>query len=213
MQSNQVRPSGPTRTVDLSAYTRAIKSDHPRPTQWICQPIQSSQADHRDQPGKWISQPIQEQSSQIILNQHSGFVSPYRAVKQTIGTNQDSGFVSLYRAVKQTIRTNKDSGLDSGSVSPYRAVKSDRQDQVGQWICDQPTQSSRDRPSRPTRIVNLSGHTEQSSRIMKTTQEGGSVYTAVTTNWDHGSQVWKPVKSGTAYTCTRILHLTVANGW
>ena len=66
IQSNQVRSSsGPTRTVDLSAHTRAIKSDHPQdqPAQWICQPMQSSQADHWDQPGQrigqWICQSIQ----------------------------------------------------------------------------------------------------------------------------------------------------------
>ena len=70
----------------------------------------------------------------------------------------------------QTIRTNQ----DSGSVSPWRAANSDQQDQPGQGIC-QPMQSSQVRPSGPARTVDLSAHTERSSRTIRTNQDSGTV--------------------------------------
>jgi len=117
MQSSQVRPSGPTRTVDLSAHAE-----------------QSSQTIVRtNQPGQWICQP--KENSQV------GPSGPTTTVDQSAHTERSS----------QTIRTNQ----DSESVSPKRAVKSDHQDQPGQWIC-QPIKSSQVRPSGPTRTVQLS---------------------------------------------------------
>ena len=88
--------------------------------------------------------------------------------------NQKQDLSVLPEQSGQTIRTNQDSGLDSWFVSPYRAVKSDHQDQPGQWIC-QSMQSSQVRPTGPTRTVDLSAHAEQSSQTIRTNQDSGSV--------------------------------------
>ena len=80
-----------------------------------------------------------------------------------IKTNQNRGLESgsvgpHLEQSSQTIRTKQ----KSGSVSPYRTVKSDHQDQpgqwIGKWIC-QPIQSSQVRPLGPTRTADLSAHT------------------------------------------------------
>ena len=82
---------------------------------------------------------------------------------------------------RQTIRTNQ----DSGSVSPCRAVKSDHQDQPGEWIC-QPMQNSQVRPS--------SGPTSQDSGL-----DSGSVSPKRAVKSDHqdqpGQWISQPIQS------------------
>ena len=106
--NNQVTLSRPTRTVDLSPDTKAIKSDH-----------------RQGQPVDWT----------VDLSAHTTQSSRPSGLTRIVD-------LSDYKEQsRQTIGTNKDSGLDRGSVSPYRAVKSDNQDQPAQYICH-PTQSS-----------------------------------------------------------------------
>ena len=117
---------------------------------------------------------IEFQSSATVNHKQDLSVLPEQS-GQTIRTNQDSGSVSPWRAARtvdlsvhaeqpsQTNRTNQ----DSGSVSPCRAVKSDHQDQPGQWIC-QPIQSVQVGPSGLTRTMDLSAHTERSSQTIRT---------------------------------------------
>jgi len=134
MESSQVRPSGPTRTVDLSVHAeQPSQTNRTNQDSGSVSPCRAVKSDHQDQPGQWICQPIQS-----VQVGPSGLT---RTVELSTHTERSS----------QTIRTNQ----DSESVSPKRAVKSDHQDQPGQWIC-QPIKSSQVRPSGPTRTVYLS---------------------------------------------------------
>ena len=109
----------------------------------------------------------------------------------TVNHKQD---LSVFPESGQTIRTNQ----DSGSVSPWRAVKSDHQDQPGQWIC-QPIQSVQVGPSGLTRTMDLSAHTERSSQTIRTNQDSESVSPKRAVKSDHqdqpGQWICQPIKS------------------